>query len=197
MSVDLYKHLPPEINELQEAIQIVEAENPEFDLIGRRTDRVDTNIFPLLADELGIRTLESWLNLDSNRALSLDQRRIEILAKLNERLPYTWIKLHKMLASVVGWDNFELERIGARIVCKVNDPKYVGTVNQLFERIIPMNLYWVMVSRPVEHMKHTIPIYQGQVLTTKVITKPLYLDRINTNEFVSVASVVTTQVLTH
>lgn len=193
---NLKQYLPPVINEYLEPNVIMESEEPEFTLLWQNAEDPLNNITPILANESGIRTYESWLGIDSNKALTIEQRRANVLAKLNERTPFTWIKLHKMLGTIVGWDNFELTRVGARVVCKVFVPQLVTTVNSLFERIIPMNLYWVVVGKPVKEMGLNIDTGCIHRMTTRLITKPILYQRYDNNSFVAVGSVLKQKVIT-
>lgn len=194
--VDITHWLPPEINESPDAQEITRCENPEFDLLEQRTNRAVDSLFPLLADEQGIRVFENWLGLSSYLDISLDQRRLRVLSKLNERLPYTWIKLHKILGATIGWGNFELDRQGARVICKLHNPKDVRVVNEIFEELIPMNLYWILVDKPVENVDVTFKFFNAHRIKETIVTKPVLVNQFYDTDYISIGSVIRHKVIT-
>ena len=159
---NLYRHFPAQINESPEVKQIVQVAAPELENQWNRLYRIDRNHYPKQADRDGIKTFEDWLELDVKKNDTLDTRRARIVAKLNETLPYTWIKLHRMVAAIVGWGNFTLERDGARIIFNllIPDPDNANIIAilEMFSHVIPMNLYWEFIHRPPTKM---LPIRLG------------------------------------
>lgn len=132
----LYENV--EINAIFDAIQ------PELDLLYSRVEQTFTNIFPETADSNGLRVYEEWLGISYDRSLNLNERRVEILARLNETLPYTEIRLQRFLAGIVGWGNFEYFRDGAfvRVSVELGAGKSILSIFDLLERVLPMNLHY-------------------------------------------------------
>lgn len=142
--VNLIEYYPEFLREVKEYQAITDAENPEFNLLYKRLTSLDNNLLPGSAELHGIEIYENWLNITSNPYLTLEERRANILAKLNETLPYTEIRLQKMLAAIVGWGHFTYKREGA-FVQVILDPEYhilAGSVCQMLERVLPLNLYF-------------------------------------------------------
>lgn len=106
------EYLPDRLAEIKEAMSLCLAENPEFDLMDELRLKWEANRFPLEADADGLRAWEGVLDLYPKDGDSLEDRRDRVVAKLNSRVPYTEIQLRRMLAAIVGWDNFELQILG-------------------------------------------------------------------------------------
>ena len=118
--------------------------NSDFALLTARVTQWRLNINPQTCDQQGIKEYEDWLGLMSSPVVPLENRIEQVIIQLNKTLPYTWIRLHRMLGAVVGWDNFELSREGARITSKIKGESVslVDSVDALFREVVPMNLWW-------------------------------------------------------
>lgn len=143
--VDVLDHYPEYLSDsVLEYQAIAKAENPEFNLFIRRLGKTIENILPTTSDEDGIKRYEDWLDILSNPNLSIEERRFNVLARLNETLPYTEIRLQKMLAAICGWGHFTYERKGAFVHVVIDETCYgaVFSVMDLLERVLPLNLYY-------------------------------------------------------
>ena len=88
-TVDVLDHYPEYLSDsVLEYQAIAKAENPEFNLFIRRLGKTIENILPTTSDEDGIKRYEDWLDILSNPNLSIEERRFNVLARLNETLPY-------------------------------------------------------------------------------------------------------------
>lgn len=125
---------------------IAKALNDEFVIFRDRVEAWRKNNYPRECDTPGIKEFEDWLDLSGSAAQDLQQRIDAVVALLNKKLPYTWITLHRMMAAIVGWDNFSLHRTGAKITVRIDQSRYASwaVVWDLFEEVIPMNLWWDM-----------------------------------------------------
>lgn len=143
-TVDLISYYPEYLRENKEYVAICDAENPEFNLLLERLEQVKQNILPGSANEEGIAKYEEWLGIPSNPYLPLEQRRNAVLAKLNETLPYTEIRLQRMLAAIIGWGHFKYERFGAFIKITLDQDGYfaIDPVIEMLERVLPLNLHY-------------------------------------------------------
>lgn len=142
--VNLLNYYPEFLQEVNEYKAITNAQNPEFKLLYQRLSSLDNNLLPATAEEHGVEVYEQWLKLPSNPYLPLEERRQAILAKLNETLPYTEIRLQKMLAAIVGWGHFTYRREGAfvQVILDAESVSASGLVAQMLERVLPLNLYY-------------------------------------------------------
>lgn len=142
MSADIIKYMPFVLADIEEFQQITSAENPEFDRIENYQDKWLKNRFVKSADEDGIKLFEELLKLKPLKSDTLEDRRLRVLAKLNERLPYTEIKLHRMLAAICGWDGYELtlEDLVLTVYLAMESNSQTITVFDLLNRVVPMNV---------------------------------------------------------
>ena len=172
--VNLIEYYPEFLQEVNEYKAITNAQNPEFNLLYKRLSSLDNNLLPGSAELHGIEMYEKWLNIPSNNYLTLDERRGNILAKLNETLPYTEIKLQKMLAAICGWGHFTYKRIGAYVQVLL-DPT-VGdkgvSVYRLLDRVLPLNLYFEVILNHVNEtdtLEFGIGVREKEIIETPVI----------------------------
>lgn len=149
---DILSYYPEFLQETEEYKAICEAVNPEFDLLFQRVQQTINNIVPQTSDTKGITDYEQWLGLRSDPTLSLEERQAQVIAKLNETLPYTEIRLQRILAAIVGWGHFRYERHGAfvRVILDSDSGACVVPVRDALERILPLNLHFEVVLRHVE-----------------------------------------------
>lgn len=152
----LIDKVPEFLNENIEINAIFDAIEPELILLQTRAEQLNKNIFPETADTNGLRQYEDWLGISYDRTLNLNERRIEILARLNETLPYTEIRLQRFLAGSLGWGNFKYYRDGAfvKVSVKLDSGKSILTIIDMLERVLPMNLHFE-VNQQVESKEET------------------------------------------
>lgn len=154
-STNLIDHLPPFLQDNKVLNALAEAKNPEFDLINQSLKELAINVLPQTANLDGIKRYEKWLGIKPNRGLSLEERRFQVIAKLNETLPFTDIRLNKMLAAIVGWDNFEFKLEDAHVTVKLTleSAFQYDVIYQMLEEIIPLNLDFTLIERNVDYTK--------------------------------------------
>lgn len=139
-------HYPDYFKENEEINAICDGEDPELKLYIERAVQIIQNILPRTSDVEGVKKYEDWLNipLEKTAGLTLDQRKDQIVAQLNETLPYTEITLQKMLANIAGWGNFHYERHGAfvDVTLEPEAADSLGIVMDMLRRVLPMNLHF-------------------------------------------------------
>lgn len=87
----------------------------ELDKVGNATiivvksdmEQVSNNHFMSLLDEYGCTRLEKIMNITYEELPSLETRRLNIIAKANNTLPYTIYNLKRKIASLLGNDGFD------------------------------------------------------------------------------------------
>lgn len=143
--VHLIDHFPDFLKDNEEFNAVCNALDPEFNLYLQRVFSALNNIIPETADSKGLASYEEWLGILTNPYLSLDERKAQIIAKLNETFPFTEIKLQKMLAAIVGWGHFKYTREGAFVKVELDETAIDAskTIYDLLKRILPMNLYYL------------------------------------------------------
>lgn len=142
MSTDIIKYMPFVLADIEEFGQITSAQNPEFDRNYNFQEKWLRNRFVKSADEDGIKLFEELLKLKPVATDTLEDRRVRVIAKLNERLPYTEIRLKRMLAAICGWDGYELklEDLVLTVYLAMQSNSQTLTIYDLLNRIVPMNV---------------------------------------------------------
>lgn len=169
---DLLSHYPYYFLENQEINAICDALNPEFNLFISRARKALNNLLPGTADEDGIERYETWLELETDPSKPLEERRGQVLAKLNETLPYTEIRLQKILAAIVGWDHFTYKRDGAFVEVEIDDTvidKWVSVYDML-QRVLPLNLHFKLNSETSRNEQGYV-YGVGTMITQKVVNE--------------------------
>ena len=104
-NVKLERYYPNVIANADEFRQLSVLENDEFKTIWQSNCKWFYNTFVYKADLQGIKRWEDMLNLTSKSTETLEDRRINILIKLNSMLPYTIRRLQQILDIRYGENN--------------------------------------------------------------------------------------------
>lgn len=173
---NLLDYFPEFLRETGEYIAFCEAVDPELKLLQQRVEAIENNITPLYADEHGITMFEEWLGIVTNPYLPLEERRATVIAKLNETLPYTEIRLQRLLAAIVGWGHFIYKRNGAFVQVILDQESYsaINPVMDMLERILPMNLHYEVLYGVTNFATEVKTGSAGQ--ETVIITTPINID---------------------
>lgn len=142
----LIQYLPPRLKEIKELADFQEAIQPYIDEMGNKCDQLLKNKNPLYADLDGIIRWEEWLHITPDGSKTLEQRRIDIIAKLNERLPFTIVQLYRILIGVVGSDTLEIVTYPGEpkidIEFDISQRDAGGSIGGLLKRIIPAHVQY-------------------------------------------------------
>lgn len=195
--VHLVDYLPDYFKENQEAVAFCEAADPEFNLFRRLAKQSLDNQSILTCDEQAMSDFEREFGIVPDPSLPLEERRIQVLAKMNETLPYTEIRLQRMLAAIVGWGHFKYKREGAYVKVDLDDTcmNALKPVYQMLERILPLNLYYdvdykyeslsqvkfagvgifsIVIDTPINDSLETATVYHGSpYIQTTTIDTPI------------------------
>lgn len=148
--VDLVSYLPPFMQNYKEPVAALEAENPEFILIWKATDRVLYNHFISTADEYGIGRYEKMLGIHPTSEDTLESRRSRVQSKWFNTIPYTMKVLLQKLKVLCGDTDFTLTHdftIGYTLTLET-DLELYGQVEELeyiINTMIPENI--VVISK--------------------------------------------------
>lgn len=145
-NVDLPGYLPPYLQEYRELMQALNAENPEFKAVWKETQWILDNNFVVSADGYGLLRFEKILGIHPGKSETLEERRLHILARLNERRPYTLRALRELLGNICG-DRFRSASVDTdRYTLEVNvldgKPDLFPIVRELLDHIVPANIIW-------------------------------------------------------
>lgn len=148
--VDLVSYLPPFMQTYKEPVAALEAENPEFQIIWKATDRVLYNRFISTADEYGISRFEKMLGIYPTSEDTLESRRSRVQSKWFNKIPYTMRVLLQKLTVLCGNTDFSLThdfKVGYTLTLET-DLELYGQVEELeyiINSMIPENI--VVVSK--------------------------------------------------
>lgn len=148
--VDLVSYLPPFMQTYKEPVAALEAENPEFQIIWKATDRVLYNRFISTADEYGISRFEKMLGIHPTSEGTLESRRSRVQSKWFNKIPYTMRVLLQKLTVLCGNTDFSLThdfKVGYTLTLET-DLELYGQVEELeyiINSMIPENI--VVVSK--------------------------------------------------
>lgn len=106
--VDLVSYLPPFMQSYKEPVAALEAENPEFQIVWKATDKVLRNRFISTADEYGISRFEKMLGIYPSEEDTLESRRSRVQSKWFNKLPYTIRVLLQKLTVLCSDTDFTL-----------------------------------------------------------------------------------------
>ena len=141
--VDIKDYWSPVVGESLEFTLIADAENPEFNYLWEKIYGLVDEYFVKSATEYGVHRMEKILNLTPLATDTLEQRKANIIWKLNLRIPYTMTFLNNILASMVGEENRQVEHDNDVQTLIVRIKEGSRDMNQLrkdLEKIIPQNL---------------------------------------------------------
>lgn len=122
----------------------MEAEQVAIETAWVSAENVMNDQFITLATENGVKRWESILGVTPKANYTLDERRFQILARLNEQLPYTVDTLKIALASLCGVDGYTLKLDPSKyeLVVKLAlaSESNVEAVSVLLNKMIPANI---------------------------------------------------------
>lgn len=144
MDRQLKDYLPIFIQEYAEIGAIMDAEQVSIEDAWIGAENVMSDQFVLDATENGVIRWETILNMKPKGTYTLDERRFNILVKLQEQLPYTIEALNNALTAICGKDGYFLKIDNDRYILTVRLALYnennVSAVSELLNKMIPANM---------------------------------------------------------
>lgn len=155
-NVDLWKHLPPFLQDFREMCELVKTENPEFTLAAQETDSMVNELFIQTATDMGLKRFEKILGISPAKGDSLESRRSAIMTRWNDITPYTMTALKNKIIAIQGNDEVEIILSKNRpyeieIITNLEFPGQVNDLAYLIQTMIPCNL-----------VIHSVNIIKGQ-----------------------------------
>ncbi len=142
--INILNYLPEYLKEFREFRELAAAENPELLLVWELLEEVLNDQFVADATENGIKRWETILKIFPKGSDSLDVRKFRILARLNEKLPYTRRTLKSQLDALCGESGYsvELRNDEYTLVVRVAlaEKGKFDEVGSLLERTVPANI---------------------------------------------------------
>lgn len=155
-NVDLWKHLPPFLQDFREMCELVKTENPEFTLAAQEADSMVNELFIQTATDMGLKRFEKILGISPAKGDSLESRRSAIMTRWNDITPYTMTALKNKIITIQGNDEVEIILSTNRpyeieIITNLEFPGQVNDLAYLIQTMIPCNL-----------VIHSVNIIKGQ-----------------------------------
>ena len=143
-SVDLLSYLPPVLQELEEFKQIMNTESEEFNILVKEYQNLLSDQFVHEATENGLSRWEKILSINPKPTDTLEQRRWEILNRLNIKIPYTWTMLKNKLYALYG-DSYTIKLISDTYTIQIRVPQELSdseirSTYTMLEVIVPANM---------------------------------------------------------
>lgn len=143
-SADLIGYLPPFVARCKEIKQIMDTENPEFDLLMSAREREKSNMFINTCDETGIERFEKILGIVPSELDTLESRRSRVLIRWNDMTPYTYRVLLAKLDMICGTGNYDIDLNAGKYLLKlITHLEMYGQTDELramLRAIVPANI---------------------------------------------------------
>lgn len=141
-------YLPPEIQKYLEFREIGNTVDSQFNGIFNSEKRLYDNSFISTLDDYGCTRWEKMLHLVKRDSDSIEDRRLRILTKFLNKLPYTEKRLHEMLESLCGKDGFsmivDIQEEAVFVKIDLGRKNQFEAVKKMLEDVVPLNL-WLRV----------------------------------------------------
>ena len=107
--VDLVSYLPEFMQLYKEPIEILKAENPEFQIIWKVADKAFYNRFISTADDYGISRFENILGIYPNATDTLENRRMRLQSRWFNKIPYTIRNLAEKINNILEFISDDIQ----------------------------------------------------------------------------------------
>ena len=142
--VKLIEHLPLFIQEYREITNIMNSENPEFQLLCNESERIKNNQFIQTCDLEGISRFEKLLNIIPSPDDTLESRISRILVRWNDVVPYTWKFFIRKLDTLCGVGNYDVipnfNEYALKIITHLDLHGQIEELENLIDYMIPVNI---------------------------------------------------------
>ena len=140
----LIDYLPPVLQQTREMQAVMEGEQPAGAGLWDAWKTVLDALFVRYANEQGLARWERMLGIRPRGTDSMEVRRVAVLARLNEQLPFTERTLRLMLDGVCGPGGYTLEIIYReyRVFVRVHlwEKRAMDEAAALLGRVVPANM---------------------------------------------------------
>ena len=192
--VNLLGYLPPFMQEYVEMQQIMNAEQPDVQVLEDETEKIKNNQFILTCDEVGISRYEELLNIVPNPNDTLEARISRVLTRWNDSLPYTLRGLDDKLKTMCGEGNYQIlpnfNDYELELVVYLPLSGQVSELDYMLSYMIPANIHW-MCKNIMPHQM-TADVKTGGVVVTHqkfTIDSKTNTERILTGKVIDSAAV--------
>lgn len=142
--MDYIKYIPEEMKEITEYKELNNAVNPTFTKVKDRMQSISNNHYYSELDEHGCARTEKIIGLDDGTGKSVEARRVIILSKVNNTLPYTLYNLKNKIKILLGNNAFTMNMDYANyhltIRMYAENLEKINYVRENIESMIPCNI---------------------------------------------------------
>lgn len=148
MDRKLIDYLPVFIQDYAEIKAIMDAGQAGVEKAWTDTENVMHDQFIYDATENGIRRWESLLGIKPKATDTMEERKFNILVRMNEQLPYTLEMLKSILSSMCGENGYSVTPDHGQYLLNVklslSNENNVEAVKNLLERMVPANMVTIV-----------------------------------------------------
>lgn len=172
--VDLVSYLPLFMQTYKEPVAALKAENPEFEIIWKATDKVLKNRFISTADEYGISRFEKMLDIRPTDDDTFESRRSRVQSKWFSKLPYTLRVLLQRLTVLCGNTDFKLNHnftVGYTLTLETDLERYgqVEELEYIINTMVPENIVVDSKNSILCNIKGAV-LFGGGIIQTDMLT---------------------------
>lgn len=142
--VNLIEHLPLFVQDYKEIKQIMNTENPEFQLVENESEVIKNNQFIETCNLIGISKFEKLLKINPLSDDTLQSRISRVLTRWNDVVPYTYRAFIQKMIILCDGLNFTVNRnfteYKMEIITHLEMPGQVDELQNLLGYMIPANL---------------------------------------------------------
>lgn len=142
--MDIKLYLPKFVRDYREIKETMEAEQPSVDEAWEDVGKVMNDQFVDTATESGIARYEKILGIKPKATHTLDERRFNILTKMNEQLPFTMETLENTLLQLCGKDGCSLflneNAYALTVKLALTNENNIQAVTDMLNRMLPANM---------------------------------------------------------
>ena len=142
--MDYIRYIPNEMKQIKEYQELDKAVNPTFNSVKADMKSISDNHYMSTLDEHGCDRSEKIMNIEGNEHLSLEMRRLYIITKANNTLPYTIRNLERKIISLLGNKSFSMEmtynEYRLKIILFVQNFDKIEYLKEHIEGMIPCNI---------------------------------------------------------
>lgn len=122
----------------------MEAEQITAEKVWTDAENTLADQFVQTATENGVKRYEKILSIVPKGTYTLDERKFNVLARMNEQLPYTEVQLNSLLTALCGEEGYflKIDADAYEVIVKlalVNENN-VDAVIELLDKIVPANM---------------------------------------------------------
>lgn len=147
-TIDLKGYLPEVLKDVQEMRAIMETETPEVQALWQACEDCMNDQFITEATENGVARREKMLKIIPPATDTLNDRKLRLLSRYNENIPYTRKMLIGMLDSLCGPDGYILQILTSAFTVNVKVEltvkKQEEIIRDTLERILPYNMVFTV-----------------------------------------------------